>query len=91
VSVDIVVEERVVSTEGAVGLRGTGAVAAGGVTAQTAAVVGVEVRLRTRRHAAAIFDVVHAVAIALVRARLAARPTLRVTRGTRLFRIRNVM
>ena len=91
VSVDIVVEQRVVSTDGTVGLRGTGAVAAGRVTAQTSAVVGVEVRLRTGRNAAAVFDVVDAVAIALVRTRLAASPTLRVTPSTRLFRIRIVM
>ena len=86
-SVDKVIEQRIVPTGRAVGRCRTGAVAAGCVTAQAATVVGGEVGLRTGGHAAAIFDVVDAVAIALVWTGLPARPALRMTRRTRLFHI----
>ena len=65
-SVGIVVEKGVLSTKATVGRCGAGAVAAADVTRQTATVVGGVMRLRTEAHAAAVFDVVDAVAVTLV-------------------------
>jgi len=90
VSVGKVVEDDVVPTGGAVGRRWTGAVAAARVARQAAAVVGRVVGRRTFADALAVFDVVHTVAVALVRTVLATGATFRVARRARLYRTRQI-
>jgi len=83
-SVDEVVEDGVVSAGCAVRRRWTRTVAAAGVTFQTLTVVRGVVRRRTHVDTAAVFDVVDAVSVALVRTVLATGATGWVARGARL-------